>query len=105
MSSAESVKARLKNISKETGKTMQEFLIAYGLERTIYRLSISKYNDNFTLKGGIFLYALFGGNYARATTDIDLKAEKISNDLEDEVKSKKIMITIMIVFDFYKDNI
>ena len=83
MSSAESVKARLKNISKETGKTMQELLIAYGLERTIYRLSISKYNDNFTLKGGIFLYALFGGNYARATTDIDLKAEKISNDLED----------------------
>ena len=54
MSSAESVKARLKNISKETGKTMQELLIAYGLERTIYRLSISKYNDNFTLKGGIF---------------------------------------------------
>ena len=83
MSSAESVKARLKNISKETGKTMQELLIAYGLERTIYGLSISKYNDNFTLKGGIFLYALFGGNYARATTDIDLKAEKISNDLED----------------------
>ena len=37
MSSAESVKARLKNISKETGKTMQELLIAYGLESTIYR--------------------------------------------------------------------
>ena len=44
-------------------------------------LQFSKYNDNFTLKGGIFLYALFDGNYARATTDIDLKAEKISNDL------------------------
>lgn len=39
MSNAESVKDRLKNISKETGKTMQELLIAYGLERTIYCLS------------------------------------------------------------------
>ena len=83
MSRADSIKDRLKNISKETGKTMQELLIAYGLERTIYRISISRYNDNFTLKGGIFLYALFDGNYARATTDIDLKAEKISNDLKD----------------------
>ncbi len=80
MSSAESVKARLKNISKETGKTMQELLIAYGLERTIYRLSISKYNDNFTLKGGIFLYALFGGNYARATTDIRILRSGLKNN-------------------------
>jgi hypothetical protein len=32
MSNAESVKDRLKNISKETEKTMQELLIAYGLE-------------------------------------------------------------------------
>lgn len=39
---AESVKARLKNRSKETGKTLQELLTLYGLERTIYRLSISE---------------------------------------------------------------
>lgn len=82
MKNAASVKDRLYNISKKTGKTMQELLVAYGLERTIYRLSVSPYKDNFTLKGGIFLYALFDGNYARATTDIDLRAEKISNDIE-----------------------
>lgn len=39
--------------------------------------------DNFTLKGGIFLYAVFDGNYARATTDIDFLAQKISNEAED----------------------
>ena len=82
MKNAASVKDRLYNISKKTGKTMQELLVAYGLERTIYRLSVSRYKDNFTLKGGILLYALFDGNYARATTDIDLRAEKISNDIE-----------------------
>ena len=83
MRSVASVKDRLKNLSKETGKTLQELFTVYGLERTIYRLSISKYVENFTLKGGIFLYAAFDGNYARATTDIDFLAQKISNEVED----------------------
>ena len=83
MRSVASIKDRLKNRSRETGRTLQELFTVYGLERTIYRLSISKYVDNFTLKGGIFLYALFEGNYARATTDIDFLAQKISNEAED----------------------
>lgn len=62
---------------------MQEVLTAYGLERTIYRLSISKYAEKFTLKGGIFLYALFKGEFARATRDIDLLANSISNEATD----------------------
>ncbi|MBQ5989744.1 MAG: nucleotidyl transferase AbiEii/AbiGii toxin family protein [Oscillospiraceae bacterium] len=82
MSSVASVKDRLKNLSRKCGKTMQELLVNYGLERTIYRLSKSRYAENFTLKGGIFLYALFEGNYARATTDIDLLARKIDNGTE-----------------------
>ena len=83
---AESVKARLKNRSKETGKTLQELLTLYGLERTIYRLSISEYKKNFTLKGGIFLYAVFNGDYARSTTDIDFLAQGTSNDISDVKK-------------------
>ena len=38
MISAISVKNRLKNRAIATGKTMQETLTAYGLERTVYRL-------------------------------------------------------------------
>ena len=76
------VKDRLKNQAKEDGRTMQDELVTYGLERAIYRLSISEYAERFTLKGGIFLYALFDGNFARATTDIDLLAQHISNDAE-----------------------
>lgn len=83
MISAISVKDRLKNQAKVDGKTMQEELVTYGIERTIYRLSISKYAERFTLKGGIFLYALFDGNFARATMDIDLLAQQISNDTEE----------------------
>lgn len=79
---AESVKARLKNHAKATERTLQDVLTIYGLERTMYRISISSYADKFTLKGGIFLYALLDGKFMRATTDIDLLAQGTSNDLE-----------------------
>ena len=39
--------------------------------------------ERFTLKGGIFLYALFDGEFARATRDIDLLAKNIPNNAED----------------------
>lgn len=83
MTNATSVKDRLKRQAIEEKKTMQDKLVTYGLERTIYRLSISNYVERFTLKGGIFLYALFDGEYARATTDIDLLAQRIPNDVEE----------------------
>ena len=69
MKNAVSVKDRLKKLAIEDGKTMQDKLVTYGLERTIYILSVSNYVERFTLKGGIFLYALFDGEYARATMD------------------------------------
>lgn len=62
---------------------MNEILVLYGLERTVYRISISKYAPHFVLKGGIFLYALLEGQYPRATTDIDLLAQQIGNDTEE----------------------
>lgn len=94
MISAISVKDRLKNQAKEDGRTMQDELVTYGLERAIYRLSISEYAERFTLKGGIFLYALFDGNFARATTDIDLLAQHISNDAE---KMKEVFYHIFSI--------
>ena len=86
MTNAISVKDRLKKQAIEDGKTMQDKLVTYGLERTIYRLSVSNYMERFTLKGGIFLYALFDGEYARATMDIDLLAQRIPNDAEEMKK-------------------
>lgn len=83
MISAISVKDRLKTQAASSGKTFQEALTAYGLERTVYRLSISEYKERFTLKGGIFLYALFDGEFARATRDIDLLAKNMPNNVED----------------------
>ena len=83
---ADSVKARLKNFAVNSGCTFQEALVYYGLERAIYRISVSPYADHFVLKGGIFLYAIFDRKYERATTDIDLLASRISNS-SDEMKA------------------
>ena len=94
MTNAISVKDRLKKQAIEDGKTMQDKLVTFGLERTIYRLSVSKYADRFTLKGGIFLYALFDGEYARATMDIDLLAQQIPNDAEEMKKVFREIFTI-----------
>lgn len=104
MISAISVKSRLKSQAKKDGRTMQDELVSYGLERTIYRLSISQYAERFTLKGGIFLYALFDGNFTRATRDIDLLAHHISNDAEEMKKVFHNIFSIecddALIFDF-----
>lgn len=82
MRSAESIKAKLKKQAIEHNRILQDELVMYGLERTIYRISISQYVNNFTLKGGIFLYGLFEGDFARATADIDLLAQMTGNEVE-----------------------
>ena len=83
---ADSVKAKLKNFAVSSGCTFQDALVYYGLERTIYRISVSPYAGHFVLKGGIFLYAIFDRKYERATTDVDLLARRISNSA-DEMKT------------------
>ena len=75
----DSIKDRLKNFAIKNSCTFQEALTYYGIERTIYRISVSKYAEHFVLNGGIFLYAMFDCNYKWATTDIDLLARRISN--------------------------
>lgn len=95
MKNATSVKERLKKQSREDGKTMQDKLITFGLERTVYRISISPYSERFTLKGGIFLYALFDGEYARATMDIDLLAHQIPNDASEIKKVFRDIFSIV----------
>ena len=85
MTNAMSVKDRLKKQAVKDGKTMQDKLVTFGLERIIYRISVSPYAERFALKGGIFFYALFDGEYARVTRDIDLLAQHIPSDA-DEIK-------------------
>ena len=65
-----SVKDRLLQIARTEGKNHQLLLLRYFQERFLYRLSKSKYNQHFCLKGAAFLYAL-EGERSRVTKDID----------------------------------
>ncbi len=82
MSLGDSIKARLRNRAISENRTFQEVLTIYGLERALYRLSISKYRNQFVLKGGILLYALYQGDFIRGTSDVDLLGQRVSNNLE-----------------------
>ncbi len=81
LKTAQSVKDKLRTIAKKQGKVIQDTFTMYVLERVLYRLSISEYRDNFTLKGGILLYGMFD-EFCRVTTDIDLLGSMINNDIE-----------------------
>ena len=70
MKNAMQLKAILKNMAKQKNISAQLVLQNYMLERLLERVSVSKYHDNFILKGG-FLIAAMVGLDTRATMDMD----------------------------------
>jgi hypothetical protein len=68
---AASVRARLLNKARADGVDFQLLLTRYGLERLLYRLSVSRERDNFLLKGAL-LFDLWYDVPLRPTRDIDL---------------------------------
>ena len=98
--SSKQLKDLIRNLSKEVGIEAHILIRKYMMERFLERVSSSKYNGSFILKGGM-LVAAFVGVEARATMDIDTTIKgipvtmvdmertitEISNiDLEDNVK-------------------
>ena len=70
MRNAMQLKAVIKNIAKEKHISAQLVMQNYMLERLLERISVSKYQQNFILKGG-FLIAAMVGLDTRATMDMD----------------------------------
>lgn len=70
---AASVHQRLLNLARSEGRDFQTLLVAFGLERLIYRLSKSPHRDRFVLKGGM-LVTLWTTDPGRFTRDIDFLA-------------------------------
>ncbi|MBW1790927.1 MAG: nucleotidyl transferase AbiEii/AbiGii toxin family protein [Deltaproteobacteria bacterium] len=77
---AASIRQRLLNKAKENYRPFNEILQYYGLERFLYRLSVSKYADKFVLKGAL-LFTVWRQSEIRSTVDIDLLGT-ISNEPE-----------------------
>ena len=58
------------NIAKENNVSAQSILQTYMLERLLERISVSKYKNNFILKGGMLISAMLGID-SRTTMDMD----------------------------------
>ena len=112
------IKEIAKKLESEYNLNYYEILQRYMFERILERISISNYKDNFILKGGLLLSAMFGINN-RMTKDmdatisgIDVSKEnmlKVLNEildikLEDNVKFDVIDITDIREDDEYGGN-
>lgn len=70
-----SVAARLLQYAKGSGDDFQYVLMRFGLERLMYRLSLSAYREQFVVKGAM-LFLVWGGAPYRPTKDLDLMTAK-----------------------------
>lgn len=76
MKNAMQLKAIIKNLAKEKNISAQLVMQNFMLERLLERISISKYQSNFILKGG-FLIAAMVGLDTRATMDMDVTIKNL----------------------------
>ena len=112
------IKRLAKEIENKYDLNYYEILQRYMFERVLERISVSKYQDNFILKGGLLLSAMFGIDN-RMTKDMDatitgidvskVKMLKVLNEilsinLKDGVKFDVIDITDIREDDEYGGN-
>jgi len=70
MKNAMQLKAIIRNLAREQHISAQLIMQNFMLERLLERISVSKYRQNFILKGGFLIAAVVGIN-TRATMDMD----------------------------------
>ena len=107
-----------KELAKESGLTQLELYQRFMFERILERISVSNYNENFILKGGLLLSAMLGIN-SRSTRDMDISIkgidvskekmvqvlnEILSLDIGDGVKFEMVNITDIRADDEYGGN-
>lgn len=109
---------KAREIERNTGLQHLEIYQRFMFERILERISKSNYNENFILKGGLLLSAMFGINN-RSTRDMDISIKGIdvskekmldilnqilSIDLNDGVKFEVVKITDIREDDEYGGN-
>ena len=80
--SIQAIKDKLKVIAKEKNMEFNTVMRFYMYDRFIERLSRSKYKNNFILKGGLLLSAIFGDE-RRTTQDMDTMIKGLPLDTKE----------------------
>jgi len=65
-----SVRGRLENLARHTGRRLQELMQYFAIERFLFRPSQSEHAERFVLKGAL-MFTVWGTPQSRATRDID----------------------------------
>ncbi|MBK5244645.1 MAG: nucleotidyl transferase AbiEii/AbiGii toxin family protein [Eubacteriaceae bacterium] len=81
MKTPEQLKGAIRKIAKEKQLKPQEVLQMFLFERILERLSLSKYQDNFILKGGLLISSMIGVE-GRSTLDMDTTVRGIPMEEE-----------------------
>jgi predicted nucleotidyltransferase component of viral defense system len=82
---AASVRQRLLNAARESGRPFQEVLQYFAMERFLYRLGQTEHADKFVLKGALML-SVWGAAATRPTRDIDFLG-RMQNDAEEVARA------------------
>lgn len=92
---AKGLKDKARDFAKNKKITIQEVIQNYIFERFLERLSLSNYNENLILKGGLLLSSMIGIDL-RTTMDADylLKSIKLTENNVKEIISEIININL-----------
>lgn len=95
MNSSTQLKALIRNMSKEKNINAQILLRNYMLERLLERISVSKYKDEFILKGGMLVAAMVGID-TRSTMDMDatIKGQAVNKDNIENILNEIVALDI-----------
>ena len=86
--SQDQLRGRIKNLAQKNNADARILLRLYMIERFLERVSISRYNDNFIIKGGVLVTSLIGVAL-RSTMDIDTTIKNLNlseSDIQRTVK-------------------
>lgn len=84
-----------KELAAKSGLTQLELYQRFMFERILERISLSKYNNNFILKGGLLLSAMLGIE-SRSTRDMDISVKGIDVSEEKMVQILNEILSLNI---------
>ena len=89
------LKAKIRNLSAGDSRKAQTMIRNYIMERFLERVALSRYRNNFILKGGMLVAAVVGLD-TRATMDIDTTVKSLHLDMENARRVIEEIISVEI---------
>lgn len=92
---ATQLKAKVRNLSGGDGQKAQTLIRNFIMERFLERITLSRYRNNFILKGGMLVAAVVGLD-TRATMDIDTTVKSLNLSRDNAIKIVEDIIAVEI---------